>query len=341
MKNKTKRKRFWTPDGFFVTERVAANNPVILDDRPAIPTGCNGLFLFRVDADIYIKEGQKMILETARKYDIKTTWFVNIAGYQGNLKAITPLIDDRLVEVQSHAYFHCVFKKKDENKINLNKAEKFLDPIVKRQIKGVVSPYGYWNVAYQTAMEELGFAYSSEFSLAYDMRPFYPVINGRRSSVLQIPIHPVCTGSFLFSRLPYETACTYFEKYIMGRCNQGLPIILYSHPNDVDVEYNKKVLDHIFKTVSSLPGIKCMNFVEYHNWWQAVKNKDNNQAQIIPLSISADMELPTFSFGQTLKYKINCLIAEVKNIIINDVLSENGRRILLKLWKGIKICMRK
>ncbi|NQT30018.1 MAG: polysaccharide deacetylase family protein [Candidatus Saganbacteria bacterium] len=313
MRDKTARKRFYTPDGFFVTERVAKNNPP-LPDQPLIPRDARGLFLFRVDADIFLEEGHKLFLESARKYGIKSSWFVNIEGYKESPNAIKELVADPLVEVQSHAFKHQVYNSQKENLVNLKKAEDYIEKFVQRRVKGVVAPYGEWNQNFQKALEELGYSYSSEFSLAFDCAPFYPVINGKVSSVLQIPIHPVCTGSFIYSRLAVDTVCAYFENHIRARYANHLPIILYGHPNDDDISYNRKVLDCIFSCIASLDGIKSMNFSEYFKWWTKERATAQPKPLVKPPNISST-KVPQYSRLKKVKYHLTSHLAELKQHI--------------------------
>jgi hypothetical protein len=338
MQAKTVRKRFWTPDGLFVSEVVAKRNPAVISRKRSLPPDCKGLFLFRVDGDLYLKEGQDMILKAAQKYNIKTTWFININGYRDFPTAISQLLSEKLVELQSHGYHHLVYEDKTSNVANLSKAEEYLDRIVKRKVKGVVAPYGTWNPAFQQAMDELGYDYSSEFALSYDHPPFYPEINGRASSVLQIPIHPVCTGSFIFNRLPAAVACSYFERHIKERYLSGLPIILYGHPNDPDVEYNRTVINSIFKLIASLDGSKTMSFEEYYKWWISSES-DKMNLKAISRGVPSDVNIPEYSFFGRAKYLTYCLSGFIK-LSVCGFLKIKGKKDLVRKLKEIAFLKR-
>ena len=125
MINRVARKRFWTPDRFYVTERVAFQNPHKISNVSKIPSSADGLFLFRVDADLYSKRGNEAFLNTARYYGITTTWFVNAEEYEKYATALSSLVDDQLVDVQSHTYQHKIIYNRIDNLDNLRKAEEF------------------------------------------------------------------------------------------------------------------------------------------------------------------------------------------------------------------------
>jgi len=329
MPARTMRKRFWTPNGLFVTERVARDLPAVTS-RPVQP-GQRGLFLFRVDADLYLKAGQEVFLATARQYGIKTTWFVNISRYLEAPAGLEQLLKDDLVEVQSHAFRHQVYPDKASNLDNLRQAEHYLPA---RPVKGVVAPYGDWNENFQLSLEELGYQYSSEFGLAYDRAPFYPRINGRESTVLQIPIHPVCAGSFAYAGLPVDEACRYFDRVIKDKYSQGVPIILYGHPNDRDVEYNRRILDSIFKSVAALSGVKSLSFSEYFEAWQSADREVKGEALkgrggARPLSAN-------YSLLTKVRWLIVCLCSELKQRVLDDLLPPWGKQIVLNMWGKMK-----
>jgi len=331
MRARTSRKRFWMPGGFYATERVARDCDSEYADQPAIPSDCKGLFLFRVDADVYHEEGHHMIRELTKKYGIKTTWFINSAGYLDSEAAIEKLAKDASIEIQPHGYQHEVFKSLEENVRNLQKAEDFLGKYVKGEVRGAVAPYGHWNEYFQKALEKLNYHYSSEFSLSYGRTPFYPEIEGRASSVLQIPIHPVCSGSFISSGIPCLAACDHFEKYIRSRYSQRLPIILYGHPNDRDVNYNRQVLDSIFKTIASLSGILDLNFRDYYLWWTNGRTQENN-AEYIPVQIKVKtVAAYRYTLIDRIRNVLKCLLAEIRARLLFDLLDPKQRGVLIGL----------
>ncbi|MFH1390643.1 MAG: polysaccharide deacetylase family protein [Candidatus Margulisiibacteriota bacterium] len=330
MPNNTIRKRFWTPNGLYITERVARSNR-IGEGEITRPGKNGGVFLFRVDADLYLKEGQEAFLNIARKYGVKTTWFVNVGNYLGSPAGLEQLLNDDLVEVQSHAFLHRVYPDKARNINNLREAEKHLPP---RRVKGVVAPYGIWNEGFQSALEELGINYSSEFGLAYDRAPFYPRVMDRPSTVIQIPIHPVCSGSFAYAGLPVDEACRYFARVIEEKHRQGIPIILYGHPNDRDIAYNSQVLDFIFNYASSLAGVKSLSFAQYYETLCLDgEGEPGGQMKTSTSSFSGPVKYP---LPIRLKWLAVCLLSEIKQRFLDDILPPGGKQIVLDLWKRIR-----
>jgi peptidoglycan/xylan/chitin deacetylase (PgdA/CDA1 family) len=215
------------------------------------------LFLFRIDTDFASLEDAKKMLALLEKYEIKATWFIETT----DAKKITDFYAKmEHQEIGLHCYRHRVFKNYRRNCLNLKYGKKILtqhgiEPL------GFAAPYGEWNPNLAKAIQDCGFLYSSEFALDYDDVPFYPIVNGRQSSVLQIPIHPISLGRLRRSHFSQKDMKQYFDRVIGEKMILQEPIAIYHHPSHQLWE----VIEHIFQKVSSFSN---MSFGEYAIWWK-------------------------------------------------------------------------
>ena len=99
-------------------------------------------------------------------------------------------------DTQSHGHYHVVYRDRESNRRNLERAHELLVEAGIQPV-GFAAPHGRWNAGLDAVLADLGYRYSSDFQLGYDDFPFFPWREDRFSSVLQIPIHPICEGLFL------------------------------------------------------------------------------------------------------------------------------------------------
>src|SRR5262249_36512603 len=111
------------------------------------------------------------------------THFVSTHAYAHQASVLTDL---RNHDTQSHGHYHHVYPDPEENRMNVERADKILRSVGFRP-QGFAAPHGRWRPSLDDALEELGYLYSSDFQLGYDDFPFFPWKNGRFSRVLQIP----------------------------------------------------------------------------------------------------------------------------------------------------------
>jgi hypothetical protein len=125
---------------------------------------------------------------------------------------------------------------------------------------GAAATFGLWSPAFEHTVAELGFEYSSEFSLGYDTLPFQPGTRG----IVQVPIHPICTGSLL--RVGYSPAAmmAYFDRLIARKLSRSEPTFLYHHP----LHRTDAVVEHLLSYVR-IPGVVPMTLGGYARWWRA------------------------------------------------------------------------
>jgi hypothetical protein len=172
------------------------------------------------------------------------------------------------MEIHSHAYTHYTYRSYRQNVFNLKKADDALARAGATK-NAFCSPYGRWNAAIQRAVDEAGYAFSSEFSYDYDGVPSYPVIEGRRSRVLQVPVHPVGLGVYLEAAPAYDEreADSYFLGLFERKYRQGEPLIFYDHPTTwlgVHPEYMEK----FFRAALAKKDVWIAGLGEWARWWE-------------------------------------------------------------------------
>ena len=123
---------------------------------------------------------------------------------------------------------------------------------------GFCAPYGMWNKSLANVLEHFDFKYTSEFSTGYDSVPFYQ----ENFKNLQIPVHPICTGSLSRKRYSMDSIQQYFLHIYENKKKLFKPIIFYHHPLQVGFE----IFEKIFQQVNS-DQLTNLTFEEYAGFW--------------------------------------------------------------------------
>jgi peptidoglycan/xylan/chitin deacetylase (PgdA/CDA1 family) len=251
------------------------------------PNQYQSAFAFRVDTDDGPEDSLRATFDLEEKSGIKFTYFVNTKVhpapmYIGAEKEVKeddineqvsehrcgarPTLTNNQRDFQIHCFEHKVFKDYQTNYNNIKKAKTILENSGTKPI-GFVSPFGFWNENLQKAMEDLNIEYSSEFSLAYDDLPFYPILENRRSSVLQIPVHPVCIGRLVHASLTKENRIDYYNRYFFRQLQANEPIFIYDHPHRI--AQFPDIFSEVLNNAKKLPDIWLTDMTEFYYWWKA------------------------------------------------------------------------
>ncbi len=277
--------------------RLVANALRFLLERQNLPyvhlgyTPDPGLFGFRVDTDFGPVSTVRATISLAAKADMAFTWFINTGVHADLLGQLGSEL--RRQDVQTHCHKHKVFMSVAENRDNMRQAKDLMNRYGFRPV-GAAAPYGEWNEAWDQTLAELGYQYSSDFASGYDDLPFRPVIEGRLSPVLQIPVHPVAPGSLLAARMSAGDVMRYFARYIRQQSNRGEACLLYGHPEKLAqlTEPMRRVLAYGRDQCGSTGTL-----TGFMRWWK-VREKatyelvcDRETLAVTPQSGSADLPL--------------------------------------------------
>ncbi|MCK4338866.1 MAG: polysaccharide deacetylase family protein [Candidatus Cloacimonetes bacterium] len=291
------------------------------------PGGNNSIFAFRTDTDFCKRKDAIALYKVCKKNEIPGNWFVET---KTSMEWLADFKKMQNQEIGLHCYRHRVFKDYNNNRKNLEKGLKNLGKYGIKPV-GFVYPYGEWNYNIGNVIEDLGFKYSSEFSLSYDDLPFYPYFKKRFSKVLQIPIHPISIGRLQRSHFSDKEICQYYKNIIVQKINLNEPIILYHHPSHKKFD----IFDSIFKFINE-HHIKKINFSEFYYWWKKryevkfnpVFNNDRLIIQSNNYSNDLYLRISTAKFGSS--------IIQIKHEMNLNNLEWNRKRKVISLSKDIE-----
>ena len=229
--------------------------------------GHKTVFSFRIDLDYFIPEQVMKVLEVTEKNGERMTWLINGKSSQHYPELVKRIAETQ--DVQNHGHEHFASEDEKANYDNIMKTDKFLRSV---GIKPVAfsSPFGKWSEGLCMAVEKAGYPYSSEFRRFGKAFPFNPLINGKNSKALQVPVHPVCEADLFYRGYSVKDAKEYFTKIIRLSCNNRIPIFLYGHPNYALGKY-PEILQHILHEISSLEDVWHTTLTDYAGFW--IKNK--------------------------------------------------------------------
>ncbi|MEO0072659.1 MAG: hypothetical protein ABIK10_04345 [candidate division WOR-3 bacterium] len=220
------------------------------------PHNHQSIFGFRVDTDFGSHVTIEKTFELEEKTNVKFTYFVH-TQYLFDLPRETK-------DFQIHCDRHQVYKDYLRNYNNIATAKKILESLGLSPI-GFAAPYGFWNINLQRALEANCIKYSSEFSLAYDDLPFFPIVNGEPSTVLQIPIHPICIGRLLHAGVAPKNCVEYYFKYFTTQLVKREPMIIYDHPHRIAEFF--EIFGEILNRAQNLPNVWLTTLTNYYYWW--------------------------------------------------------------------------
>ncbi len=228
------------------------------------PERTKSLFCFRIDTDFCTKTQAKNLYNLCKKFEIPATWFIETSSIT-MLKEVYSNFKNQ--EMAFHGNRHLVFKTKTENLENIRIGLRKLKDVGINDISGFAGPFGEWNESLGESLEN-NFSYSSEFSYDYDNLPSYPIVNGIKSNVIQIPIHPVSVGRLKRSHYSLEEMKNYYDQLIDDKVNNNEPVILYYHPGNDAIE----VVKFIFNKITSMK-LQKMFMSDFADYW---KTRINN-----------------------------------------------------------------
>lgn len=221
-------------------------------------------FNLRIDLDEPAPDDYFAFARARKPLDDCSTHFVCTAAY-GALPDV--LADLRGLDTQSHGHHHHVYRNPAQNLANLQRADQVLRDRGFAPT-GFAGPGGRWNRGLGLALESLGYAYSSEFQTGHDDWPFSPWLDDRFSTVLQLPIHPVCEGIFLEAGIDDPAAIAdYLAGVLRAHVASGTPAFLYGHPEGRLGRY-PSIVDRLAREVSALSRTWRVTLTEFARWWR-------------------------------------------------------------------------
>jgi peptidoglycan/xylan/chitin deacetylase (PgdA/CDA1 family) len=229
----------------------------------SVPGRARSTFAFRVDTDFGPRRDLEAVARLADRVGMKFSWFVNVGAHKAHLDLFADLARQGH-DIQLHCRRHTVYP---DYRRNLDNFRQGRDAMADAGIVpvGIVAPFGEWNLNLNRAFERLGFEYSSEFCLAYDDLPFRPVVEGRLSKVLQVPVHPICLGRLVAARASEKQMAAYFRSVIDLQAARQEPCFLYDHPGRI-AQFSDLLADVLEYGKKRCGSVTTMT--EFARWWQ-------------------------------------------------------------------------
>jgi hypothetical protein len=220
-------------------------------------------FAFRVDGDFAHKPQIDATVELARRHGLKFSWYVNTKA-QANLLDQFKTMAEQGDDIQFHCHEHKVFEDLEHNTANL---EAGLQVMAKSGFKpkGAVGPFGHWNRNWDQALQQAGIAYASEFGLAHDDFPFFPILGTELSKVMQVPVHPMCFGRLMQAHLKGDALVAYYKRFFASRYHGGEPLFIYDHPHRIADDI--PTFDAILKIVAKASDVWQTTLTDFYQWW--------------------------------------------------------------------------
>ncbi|WP_421774579.1 hypothetical protein [Gracilimonas sp.] len=214
------------------------------------------VFCFRIDSDFGDKKSMDNLYETIHKHQKSATWFLHVEAHKDWL---THFNSYQKQEFALHGFEHGTsdsFKKVDQN---IQNGEKHLEQ-ANIEFYGFCAPYGIWNTALKKSLKNFDFEYTSEFTFCYDGLPLQLVED---QLPLQIPIHPICTGSLNRRKYSNEDMKGYFEDVLLNKLTRFEPALFYHHP----LQPGLSVIDHLLE-LSDIHEFENLTFGEFAAFWK-------------------------------------------------------------------------
>lgn len=214
------------------------------------------VFCFRIDSDYGDEASINALYNLTHKFEIPATWFLHVQAHENWLQHFKQFENQ---EIALHGYQHGYSRSAAKITKNIKQGLSRLQQ-AGFEVKGFCAPYGIWNMGLARSLSKFDFAYSSEFTFAYDGLPLWP---GSGSLPLQIPVHPICTGSMQRQQLSEQAMETYFHFVMNNKAARFEPILFYHHP----LQSGLMCWEHIFRRVNAEKYTK-LTFADFATFWK-------------------------------------------------------------------------
>ena len=246
-----------------IRERVSTSGGIWARLAP-FPFPYRSAFNFRADLDETNLEDYARFARARRRLSDCSTHFVSTHAYGEHPAVMQDLLR---FDTQSHGHYHVIYRDPEANRRNLARAHELLvesgfEPL------GFSAPHGRWNHGLDRVLEEFGYLYSSDFQLGYDDLPFYPWVGDRFSSVLQVPIHPVCEGIFFDAGLHRGRAVAeYLAGVVRAKIDACEPAFVYGHP-ERRLARHPEILSALESEIADRSLVWRITLTEFALWWR-------------------------------------------------------------------------
>lgn len=217
------------------------------------------VFAFRIDSDFGDQESILKLYEIGKTHNIPMTWFLHVQAHEDWLDLFKGFEGQ---EIALHGYEHGTSNSYENIFNNIEKGLQLVRDAGFNP-KGFCAPYAIWNDTLAEVLQTFELEYSSEFTIAYDGLPLHPIHNGKELNTIQIPIHPICTGSLNRKKISIEEMKEYFLTVMDSKLARHENVAFYHHP----MQSGTELWDEVFSKVSE-QNLCALSFSEYADFWK-------------------------------------------------------------------------
>lgn len=223
------------------------------------PSDARSVCSLRIDTDFATPQSIMDLYTLAARLEVPFTWFIHVNAHREILPAFARMT---FHEIGIHCDRHIELREEKEARTNIERAQRDLS-IAGLNARSFAAPYGLWTEGLGAALEQFDVVYSSEFSYDYDNVPSFPILQGKATRTLQLPIHPVSIGSLRRQSYDETEMVRYFNDVIDAKLVAREPMLFYHHP----LNRHLSVLESMLKRMNE-NNITVGRMVDYALWWK-------------------------------------------------------------------------
>jgi hypothetical protein len=238
---------------------------------------------FRIDTDGAGRKDIDGLYSVLRTASVPATWFLDVAAHEAWLGHFRTFEGH---EIGLHCYRHRIHGAMSDQEADWRHGLALIRD-AGYSPAGMAAPYGAWTPALGEVIDRLGLTYSSEFSYAYDTVPIMPLLPSATVRTLQVPIHPVSTGSLRRAGFSLTHMKEYFIAAADALLARGLPLFFYHHPT----QHAPGVFEALFEHVRA-QGVTPIRMDAMARWWlgrAAVKADLRIEGDTLEVGSDADL----------------------------------------------------
>lgn len=214
---------------------------------------------FRIDTDGSDRNEVDDLYQMLCSASVPATWFLDVAAHE---RWLTHFGRYEGHEIGLHCYRHRMHGDIRDQESDWQRGLALIRDAGFSPV-GMAAPFGAWSPALAQVIDRLGLAYSSEFSYAYDTIPVVPSVPGVALRTLQLPVHPVSTGSLRRAGFSLPHMKEYFISAADALLARDLPLAFYHHPQQRAPGVFEALFDHV-----RARGIMPVRMDAMAHWWR-------------------------------------------------------------------------
>ena len=213
---------------------------------------------FRIDTDGAPRHDIDALYSMLNTSGVPATWFLDVAAHESWLGHFAAFEGH---EIGLHCYRHRIHADLTEQEADWQRGLSLLRG-AGFSPEGMAAPFGTWTPELALVIDRLGLTYSSEFAYAYDTLPVTPEAGGMMMQTLQMPIHPVSTGSLRRAGFTPAQMRSYYRATADALLSRDLPLAFYHHPTHRNLDVFAVLFDHC-----RARGIEPLRMESMARWW--------------------------------------------------------------------------